>query len=257
MTTISVRASKDEVRELLLQLPAILTGSVADVGGIARGFKIRLAAQFFSVVKEEFIVKSRGGTDSAGITWPALSERYLAYQRGPASTRRAGRHAPGGRDGFMTQAQLAQWRGIFNGVYARLAQQVTADEARGRAAATAWVAMKKKGVKTKLEVFGQRDVEILRDRGILFNAISPGIVNEAGVDAIYQPSPGQVVEAANPGEIIVGVNVEYARYHQGTVERPGRRPLWPVDGNLPQVWWDDILDAAVLGILRIGELLNQ
>lgn len=256
MATISVRASKEEVRELLTQLPAILTGQVADVGGIAHGFKVRLAAQFFSIIKEEFIVKARGGTDAAGITWPKLSQRYLAYGRGPASTRRAGRHAPGGKDGFMTQAQLQQWRGIFNGVYARLAQQIDEGEAKARAAATAWTIMKRKGVKTKLEVFGNRDVEILRDRGILFNSISPGVVNEAGVDAYYQPSPGQVVEAANPGEIIVGVNVEYARYHQGTPERPGRRQLWPVGGDLPQVWWDDILDAAVLGILRIGELFS-
>lgn len=256
MTTIFVQSEREEVRDLLLALPAILSGRVDDVGGIAHGFKMRLAAQFFSVVKEEFIVKSRGGTDAAGISWPPLSERYLAYGRGPASTRRAGRNAPGGRDGFMTASQLRQWNGIFAGVYAHLATQVSESEAQGRAAAIAWQRMKARGVKTKLEVFGSRDVEILRDRGILFNAISPGQLGDAGVDANYTPPSDQFVDAGSAGILIVGVNVEYAKYHQGDASNPGRRPMWPVDGVLPEVWWDDILDAAVQGLLRIGEVLS-
>lgn len=256
MATIFVNSERAEVRDLLLALPAILAGKVDDVGGIARGFKLRLATAFFSVVKDEFIVKSRGGTDGAGISWPPLTERYLAYQRGPPSTRRAGRNAPGGNDGFMTAAHLRQWNGIFAGVYARLSSQIGEDEAAGRAAAIAWQAMKKKGVKTKLEVFGSRDVEILRDRGILFNAISPGQLTDIGPDASYSAPPDQVVDVETAGTLIVGVNVDYAKYHQGTPEKPGRRPLWPVDGVLPEVWWDDILDAAVQGLLKIGEVLS-
>lgn len=252
--TIYVNSSRADVRQLLMALPQILSGRVEDVAGIAHGFRMRLAAQFFSVIKEEFIVKSRGGTDAAGISWPPLSEKYLAYQRGPASSRRAGGLSPGGRDGFMTTAQLRRWQSLFGGIYARLSAQVAKDEAAARAAAIAWQVSKKEGVKTKLQVFGKRPHEILRDRGILFNAISPGILTEAGIDANYNPPADQKVEEA-PGELTVGVNVSYAKYHQGTREKPGRRPLWPPDGELPEVWWDDIIDAAVQGLLKIGEVL--
>lgn len=262
MRTVHVAARRDDVATIVRMLPAILSGRVADEHGIASGFKMRLAFAFFSVVKEEFIVKSRGGTDAAGISWPKLSQAYLAYGRGPKSTRTAGGLAPGGNDGFMTAAQLKQWRrdysswlGDFNQSYARLSLQVDQRLAKSRAAAYAWAKAKEAGVKTKLDVFGNREVEILRDRGIMFNSLSPGVLSQDGVAASYSASPGQIVDADGAGVLIVGSNVEYTKYHQGTSDKPGRRPIWPVDGELPAEWWEDMLDAAVTGLLEIGEVL--
>jgi hypothetical protein len=256
MPTLFVAASRrPELEAVLRQLPGILAGTEADVGGIARGFKMRVSFAFFSLVKEAFIVKSRGGTDAAGIKWPPLSREYLAYTR-PMNGRqppRAGGLAPGGNDGFMTAAQLNQWRRDFAGAMKYLSVQIGEDAARGQAAAIAWSKAKSRGVRTKLEVFGEREVEILRDRGILFNSLSPGQINEAGVDATYSPPEDQVAEDG-PGWLLVGTNVEYAYYHH---VQPGIRPLWPKNGNLPAVWIDEIMEVAVSGLERIGELLQN
>ena len=263
MTTYFVAAERrEEIEQLIRALPEILAGRVADQHGIARGFKLRCAFMFFSIIKEAFIVKSRGGTDEAGIKWPPLSPEYLAYTRpmgkngqGSRSPPRAGGMAPGkpGNDGFMNAAEMKAWKIDFRRSMAYLSLQLPLAEAKARAASIAWARAKRRGVKTKIDVFGHRDVEILRDRGILFNSLSPGILNEAkGGDAAYSPaSPDQVVKAELPGVLFVGTSVEYASYHQVD---PGKRPFWPKDGVLPQVWQDDILEVAISGLVRIGDL---
>lgn len=259
MTVVYTSATRAELKEYLRQLPGILSGRLADLDGIAHGFKLRLAFAFFSVVKEAFIVKARGGTDECGITWPKLSRKYLAYQRpmgqggkGSLKPPKAGGIAPGARkkngqlpDGFMTEGQYNRWRKVYGTTLARLLLQVPEAEARKRAAQIAWADAKRSGVRTKLDVFGNREVEILRDRGILFNSLSPGVLTEDGPDASYGKPDQQHVEE-RPGEIAVGTNVKYAAYHQN-----GKRPYWPKDGNLPGAWWEEILDAGRSGILQI------
>lgn len=252
MATIFIEASrKAEVFAALKRIPGILAGTESDPAGIRDAMRTRITFAFFSLVKEAFIVKARGGTDEAGIKWPTLSEKYLAYQR-PMNGRqppKAGKLAPGGNDGFMTKKQLAKWRKDFSGAVKWLALQLPLKEAKGRAAAIAWSKAKESGVKTKLAVFGQRDVEILRDRGILFNSLSPGQVSG---DA-YEPADDQIFENTQD-KLIVGTNVEYAFYHQVS---PGLRPFWPQDGNLPQSWTEEIVEVAVSGIEVIGELIKK
>lgn len=258
MPTVFVSAKdKPKIASLLRKLPAILAGKVADEFGIMRGFKLRMAFAFFSIIKEAYIEKSRGGTDAAGITWPKLSPEYLAYKRpmgkngqGSRQPPVAGKLAPGGNDGFMGKKDLERWRGIYGSTLARLSLQVPVKEAKERAAMIAWADAKRRGVKTKLEVFGSRDVEILRDRGILFNSLSPGIIHEQKTDASYSKPDNQVLEML-PGVLLVGTNVEYAAHHQN-----GARPLWPKDGELPQVWVDEIVEVGVSGLLKIGELFK-
>ena len=263
MPTIYVNAERrPELEALIRSLPALLAGKTDDPYGIARGFRLRVAFAFFMVVKEEFIVKSRGGTDAAGIQWPPLSPEYLAYTRpmgrGGSGSRQpptAGGVAPGraGSDGFMTALDLALWRRDFAQALAWLSASEDVKSAKGHAAAIAWNKAKARGVKTKLQVFGQRDVEILRDRGILFNSISPGVLTEDGASAAYAPPSGDQLVTDQPGMLIVGTNVPYAYYHQ---VNPGKRPLWPKDGNLPAEWMDEIIDVAVSGLIRIGELFK-
>lgn len=257
MNVVHTTATRDELKEYLRQLPGVLSGRLPDRDGIAHGFKLRMAFAFFSVVKEAFIEKARGGTDECGISWPKLTQKYLAYGRGPKSTRTAGGVAPGGNpkqgkplDGFMTADQLKRWRRVYGQTLARLLLQVPEDEARRRAAQIAWADAKKSGVRTKLDVFGNRTVEILRDRGILFNSLSPGVLAESGPDASYSPPDQQHVEQ-RPGELAVGTNVAYAGYHQN-----GKRPLWPKDGNLPGGWWEEILDAARSGLQQLRGPMN-
>lgn len=263
MPTVFVRSSRrPEIEALIRQIPAMMEGRVPDTYGIVRGFKLRVAFGFFSIIKENFIIKSRGGTDEAGIRWRPLSPEYLAYVRpmasapgrGSRSPPRAGGRSPGDNDGFMNAKQLKRWRGIYAGLLKYLALQMDLGTAKAIAAATAWKRLKAEGVRTKLEVFGRRDVEILRDRGILFNSLSPGVITFAGPDASYSPPTDeggeyQVVEQED-GSLTCGTNVEYAARQFAT------RPAWPPGGELPDIWLAEIAEIGASGLMQIGELFT-
>lgn len=253
MVTIFVKPQqREEIKQLIRDLPAILSGRSPDQFGLAHGFKLRMAVMFFSNVKEAFIIKARGGTDVAGISWPKLTKKYLAYGRGPKSSRTAGGSSPGGKDGFMSPAQLKAWQRDYAQALAWLSAKIGFGRvAKSQAAAIAWSKAKARGVRTILEVFGNRDVEILRDRGILFNSLSPGVLSENGPDAFYSPPEDQVVEE-QPSSLTVGTSVEYAKFHQD-----GKRPLWPQDGSIPQEWVDDMVEVGISGLLEIGSILNN
>lgn len=247
---IHTRLSRRELRGRLAALPQVLSGRAPDPLGIGRGFLLRLAVAFLSKIKLAFIVKARGGTDEAGISWPPLSKKYLAYGRGPKSTRTAGKLAPGGKDGFMSKAQLQQWRRTFARNLAWLAADMPLAEAKARAASIAWAQAKRAGVRTKLDVFGNREVEILRDRGLLFNSLSPGVLVEQGASAQYAPPENQIVDLV-PGAIAVGSNVEYFKYHLK------RRPVWPKPEQIPASWHEDMNAAAKSGLPVAIELIAR
>ena len=271
MQVIRIKAEhRDEVERLLRSLPAILAGRAPDPYGLARGFRLRMAFMFLSLVREAYIVKSRGGTDECGIKWPKLSPEYLAYKRpmgqngsGSRSPPVAGGLSPGRkrngdqRDGFMSKDQLAAWRRNYGGALSRLVLGgMELGAAKAQAAQIAWARAKRSGVRTKLAVFGSRDVEILRDRGILFNSLSPGVLSERGVDADYSPPTAdggsfQVVRSEADG-LYVGTAVEYAERHQN-----GKRPIWPKDGRLPAEWWEQILEVGASGLVMIGEIFKR
>lgn len=261
MPTIYTRLSRrDEIERFIRSLPAVLAGKAPDIHGVAHGFAMRVAFAFFSIIRENFIIKSRGGTDEAGITWPRLSERYLAYTRpmgrngsGSRQPPHAGGLAPGEHDGFMTRQQLASWRKVYGGVLSRLSLKIPLGEAKARAASIAWAASKRAGVRTKLEVFGHRDVETLRDRGILFNSLSPGVLTVADVDATYLPATPEQIARLLPDGILCGTNVEYAAKHHLGIGVPAR-PFWPVDGNLPEAWIVEIAEVGASGLDQIGRL---
>lgn len=266
-TTIYTRQSRDEIRTLVATIPGVLAGRLPDPLGMREGLQLRVGMAFLAEVKADFVRKARGGSGADGDKWAPLTHEYLAYGRGPESTRRAGRLAPGGKDGFMTKAQLKRWRQIFAQRFRALAAQrgpeyaagVLATEAeldardKSAAAAMAWADAKRNGVKTKLEVFGNRPHEILRDRGILLNSLSPGVVTDAADgSASYQPPGGEGSEAqvmrAVPGELIVGTSVAYAAAHHNAKPPRKRRRLWP--DRLPDAWARRIARVAASGLSR-------
>lgn len=258
---VRTRRSRRELRALLRALPAALAGKGPDEGNVGRGFRMRLAVAFFSTIKQAFVTKARGGVDEAGDSWPKLSQRYLAYKR-PVTGRkppRAGKLAPGGKDGFMSQKDLDQWRKDYRQAIAWLAVKEPIADAKRHAAAIAWSKAKKAGVKTKLDVFGNRtNVEILRDRGLLGNSLSPGLI--AGDS--YSAPAGQVVRE-EPGALIVGSNLVVADYHHGPRRKlkgrgavPQRR-LWPEPTRFPSAWWSDWLAVGMEGMQRAIILLAR
>jgi len=245
MATIRVTATRPEVMRAIRLYADIVSGNAADVDGIARAAQLRLGFEFLRFVHKAFIVKARGGTDEAGIKWPPLSKRYLAYGKGPASTRRAGRSSPGGKDGFMSPAQLKLWWKDYRQALAWLAAGMPIGQAKGKAAAIAWSKAKQRGVKTKLEVFGNRKTEILRDRGILLASLSPGAPPTAS--GSYSAPEGQIMRPGR-GSVTVGTSVPYASaHHRGTGKMP-KRPLWPDPSRIPARWWATMTATTTDGI---------
>jgi hypothetical protein len=262
---------KDELVSLVRRLPSILSGRVPDEQGIAKGFRARLGFTLLSLIAPNFEELSRGQSGADGEKWKPLSREYLAYGRrfnkgeegklkkAAGVDPRHARYAPGDRKGLLTTDQLKLWRKTFVQHLARLQMRMDQEEAKGIAAAIAWNKVKAMGAKTKLEVYGARQAQILVDTGRLRGSLLPGQLHENGSYAEYVTPSGlgatdQIFEADEPYKIVVGTNVKYAVYHHAAKDPRKRRRLWP--RNIPDDWWGQMMGAAVSGLQRIVELFK-
>ena len=252
-TTVSFHGGRHAAVRLIRALIASLTGETRTEA--AKAVFIAIGMSVLSDIHADFIVKARGGVGADGVQWPRLSRKTLAYSRrfGPGERadlkRGAGlgkghRHAPGGNDGLLSAAQLKEWRGIFASRLALYAATMPLSAAKSKAAAVAWIIMKQKGAKTKLEVFGDREHEVLRDTGVLANSLSVGTFSgttytRPGVDGGDQ----QIFDLLENG-VIVGTNVIYARSHHEGLNGLPKRPIVP-EGELPTQWVSNMLNAGM------------
>lgn len=239
------RGSKAELKAKLRAIPAVLAGRAPDPHGIALGVQLRVGVAFLSEVQQDFLTKSRGGTGNDGITWPPLSKEYLAYGRrlGPGEAKSLGVNTRTERHrGLLTAAQNKRWKHIYGTRLARLRLSMGEGEARARAAQIAWAVLKSEGAKTKLDVYGNRQVDIGRDTGRMLRSLSPG------VDA--QPSgEAEQVFRTGTGTVVVGTNVEYAaRFAE-------RRPFWA--GEITDAQMPGVRLAMRRGVQRAIELITS
>jgi hypothetical protein len=240
MTTVRVRlpamVSQEEAKRIIKDRVAQLVRAlVTDASSDPDAERAVNAAgiSLLNTIKREFVVKSRGGTDSAGIKWKPLSKKYLAYGRrfGPgeqAKLRKAAgvgkghRHGIGGNTGLLTASEKKLWTAIFASTMFRLIRKgIPESQAKSQAAKAAWSVLKSRGAKTKLEVYGNRKVEIMRDTGTLFNSLDVRLT---------------------PGGFEVYSDVVYA------ARALSMRPAWPDSGTLPESWTQPMLDAMVSSI---------
>jgi len=250
VTRVYFRGSRRQAREIVDKVRLALTGGGPDEIGIARSAFTVLGFAALSDIKADFVKKARGGVGEDGVKWPPLSPRTLAYSRrfGPgeqtqlktaAGLGRGHRHAPVGT-GLLDAAQLKRWKKYFSQALAWLATKYPINQAKSIAAGIAWNKIKAEGGKTKLEVYGHRDVEILRDTGVLLNSLSPGELGGNGASYAKPKGEGggdQVFSLLANG-VIVGTTVKYAATHQyGDPKRKiPARPFLPA--RAPQVWLD-------------------
>jgi len=262
------RGGRREARLLVRRLQAMLTGREPDSFGVARGVFLTLGFSALNSIKQDFVRKARGGTGVDGVKWPKLSKAYLAYQRrfgksekaklkkdaGLGKQHRFGVGGPGGGNaGLLTKDQQKTWKKIFGSRLARFLLSMPAPAAKARAAQIAWATIKRQGAKTMLEVYGNRQVEILRDTGVLFNSLSPGRLDNPGPNATYTPPSGdggnsQIFETISNG-VIVGTTVAYASAHQEGKRVPAR-PFLPT-GEVPEEWEQEWLNAGTKA-LEVG-----
>lgn len=261
---------KPELMEILQNLPGILAGSHPDIDGIGAGFRARIGHTLLDLVAANFDALGRGEAGVDGTIWPPLSKEYLAYQRRFGPNERSGlmkqaglnprtnNKGPGAKKGLLTAEQLKLWRRTYADRLAWYMMREPDKVAKAHAAAIAWIVVKKAGAKTMLEVFGNRKVQILVDTGYLRGSLTPGTLTEQGPQALYNPPTvyggvEQVFEINQPYQIVVGTNVNYAKYHHGE-DGNGRRPLWPA--SFPDDWWNQMLGVAITGLQKINEVFR-
>ncbi len=256
MVDIPFRGNGNKARAHILSFIGQLTGREPDNAGHAKAVFYAIGFAALSDIQEAFIVKSRGGTGEDGVTWPPLSEAYLAYQRRfapgeqSALKKAAGlgkghSYGVGGKGGILTKAQSKRWKKLYGGNLARLAARMEVPDAKGMAAAMAWNTIKAEGARTKLEVFGKRVVAILRDVGILFNSLSPGYFDGVTYDKPTAEGGEQQVFTALTDGIVIGTNVPYAAAHNYGYPKSGipKREFLPE--VVPQVWLERWAQAGI------------
>lgn len=267
-TTATIRYSGTaaEARETARALVKMLAGTDSRGADIARGVWFALGFAALADIQNDFITMARGGTGEAGNCWPPLQPATLAYHRrfGPgeqaalkkaAGLGRKHKYAPGDKKGLLSIQQLARWRKIYSQAYARLQMSYPDDVAKSRAAGTAWIILKKEGAKTMLGVYGTRTVEILRDTGILFNSLTPGVLDPAGnYDKPALEGGTEQICDLIAGGVIIGSNVPYAATHN--YGDPSRnippRPFLPA--IVPDAWQERWLALAGDALVVAAEL---
>lgn len=228
--TIRVRAGRAAVRAALLRVPAVaLSGS-----GPALGLMGRIGAAALARIRAAFLVKSAGGTDEAGDSWPPVTPATAAYGRGRESSE--GRRP----SAALTPAQNTRWWQVYRQQLARFRGD------RGRAAAFAWTILKREGAVTLIARYGGRGADILKNTGELLASLTP---NSQSPHAVFRTYPGEVVLGTS--------RAGAAAHHEGVPGRLPRRRLWPEPRRWPAAWRSDINQQALEGLLDIAIFLAR
>lgn len=256
MSTVYLRTSRHLLRDAIISVVRSLSGREATHADAARTVHTAIGLAALYDIKDDFVRKAKGEVGEDGNRWPRLSPKTLAYGRrfGPgekSALKKAAGLGPGNRNrGLLSAAQDKRWRAIFATSLKRLAISMDISSAKARAAQIAWTVLKREGAKTKLEVFGTREHEILRDTGVLLNSLSPGEINYAGGN--YNPPADQIFNLIESG-VIVGTNVPYAKTHNRGDQKRGipKREFLP--RQVPDVWkqrWARVANQAISGIVQ-------
>lgn len=252
------RLHRPALESLLRSLPAILAGRLPDKSGIRSGFQARIGFSALSLIAEDFEKLGRGGVGAAGYKWARNSPEYLAYGKGPKSSRKGPGRAPGHADqpgsGFLNRGEMKLWRKYYGQTLAFLLRRGTPlESAKPIAAGAAWKKMKAGGARTKLHEFGVKRIDndqVGVDRGTMRRSLLPGVLADAaGPGATYSRSGDKQIFEQTGDSVAVGTKVPYAiHFHK-------RRRLWPE--VFPAAWWTEILGAAVRGLMRIKLLAER
>lgn len=248
-----------------------VTGEIADVekalraipreavkrGKITDAMMVRCGMAALGRIRKAFIDKARGGTDEAGLRWAPLKPTTIAYGRRhkkkPGNPRESQLFSrakklpyiprPKIRAGYapsyaLTNRQRDRWWLMYSQGLAIFKGD------KASAARRAWAILKREGATTIIEQYGDAQVDILRDTGLLLNSLSPGAT-----------TPQQIFRV-RAGMVIVGTNRKWAgTHHRGIPGRLPQRRLWPEPARWPASWWDDIAEQARMGLIDLAVYL--
>lgn len=244
IASVNFQGEPERAKALIVSYPAYLTRAVT---GYGEHMLTVLGLAVLSDIKREFVVAARGGTNAFGIKWPPLSPKTIAARRvGPGDIR--DNEAIRERERIRKNAEKRLLR--------RYLASLPEDQARRRAKQVAGQIATRETGRTKVQTLGGRQVEMLRDTGILLNSLSAA-EPKPSTDA-YTPRDGQIFELT-PGEVKVGTNVPYAATHQfGDPSRKiPARPFLPEPAQIPATMRDTYAKlAAAVALLSLRKLLE-
>ena len=240
--TVQFRGTAEQAKQQVYLLARILTGSAPDQLGLMKGYYSSLGFAALSSIKEDFIVKARGGIGEVGGQWKPLSPATIARRRVGSGDLR--------NQAIRTRQKIVESHA--KKVLPRMLLSLPRDEAKRRArTAGEYEATRITGM-NKVETLGGRQVEILRDTGILFNSLSPGELYRGEYTPPSDEGGEQQIFDIEPGSIAVGTNVLYAPPHQET------RPFLPDERNsVPATWWAFWLRVGNAGLVEAAVIFFQ
>lgn len=257
------KGSHASLRNVLRQLPGIAAGRLPDPTGIVQNIQLRAGLAAQSRIRDDFVIKSKRGTGTDGISWPYLSKKYLAYGRRVSGNEKKELGTTGARvRGLLTKEQDKVWRITFFINYKRLLKAHYGDaQAKELAARIAWAKVKRMGAQTKLDVYGNREyLEILRDTGIMLSLLSPAVSGSVPIDASggYGPGLNYQIFEIEAGKVRVGIGGPKAKHHLGDPSKGlPQRALWPTGsvGSFSPEWWAPIVRATLGSVVEVVKKL--
>lgn len=258
MRKIFIRGRRREVIRKARELAKVLSGAKTDTSGISKGFFLAVGYAVLSDVKEAFLVKSKGGVDAMGIQWPPLKPETIARrrvgQRDKTSDQRIKR-----RQQLIANMRRKKMREVKQRLLLSMDEQAADKRAKEIVDTPQEKTRRQKEASrlvsaTKTQTLGQRDVEMLRDTGVLLNSLSPGVIAPGGYSPGGKPGSDKQIFDLEAGRVTVGTNVPYAAKHNegdATMKLPQRRFLPRRANEVPEVWAQRWLDAAAQA-LEVG-----
>lgn len=221
VTSLRTRVKRSLLREAISSIPQEFSqGSTNQVQSILD----EAAQALLEKIREAFLTKSAGGTDESGDKWVPLKSTTVAYSRS-TRTRTENAHTSRPSQGLSARNQKRWWD-----LYRQGLAIYKGDKAQ--AAKRAWGILKRQGVTTLLDKYGSRRVSILYNTGALFDSITSRV-----------DSRGVTISSNHPTAIV---------HHKGSINKGiPQRKLWPDPEDIPQGWWQAMVETIRDGIIEI------
>jgi hypothetical protein len=213
------RYTKRELNRLLKSIPAYISGRKTDQHRIAQVFWRNYTQFMFNKFYTSFIIKSDGGVDELGNSFPPLKDSTIIRRpigKGELTKLKLTRKQTGisykdRERGLLSPEQNRTWKLIFSESVRRLLLNMGEPEAKMLAAKFAWSQLKKDGALTKKKKFLDRDVKIMRETDRTIRSLKPRQMTQGD----YQERVDQLYSLKN-GKVVLGTRVPYAKFHNGT-----------------------------------------
>jgi len=275
MSTIRWSGEPGELEDRLAALPDALAGRIPDAGGAVAWLMVQVGLTLLGLLKEAYDTKSHGGTDAMGVKWPALAATTLALRTigtgpkvlerlkeqlrtlGPEQRQQVSEHARKLARVLIHQDRAEKRQALRILERKHRAGTVTLPQYR---AAKKRLEGKLTPDQAKKQVLAGAFALILRDKGGLFNSLSPVV-----------GAPGQVLKTG-PGWLEVGSNVQTQNglnllalhnsdkprvmAKNGKPKLPRRQVLPDSAAQVPAEWWQRINETFQRGIASREFLLK-